>query len=107
MDDVKEVIDICTRFNLGEEISLEEIKSIAYNDLTEANWCIWNYAVNTFNEIMSVYGAKEWDDEDPNFTNNPYHFGWKLDDVIFITGYTGVAGCFWREEDGHYTIAFK
>lgn len=59
--DVKLVLKICDNFNLGEDLSMIEIKILAYTDLTNANYSVWNYALNTFEEIMKVYGAKEWE----------------------------------------------
>ena len=104
MEDVKKILKICDSFNLGKELSMIEVKILAYSDLTNANYSVWNYALNTFEEIMKVYGAKEWNDRDEKFPNNPYSTGYILDNEKFITGYTGGAGHFWRE-DGSYTIA--
>ena len=102
--DVKIVLKICDNFNLGEDLSMIEIKILAYTDLTNANYSVWNYALNTFEEIMKVYGAKEWNNKDEDFPNNPYCTGYVLNGEEFITGYTGVVGHFWRQ-DGSYTIA--
>lgn len=104
MEDVKIVLKICDSFNLGEDLSMIEIKILAYSDLTNANYSVWNYALNTFEEIMRVYGAKKWNNKDERFPNNPYCTGYVLHDERFITGYTGVVGPFWRQ-DGSYTIA--
>lgn len=104
MENVKKVLKICDSFNLGKELSMIEIKILAYSDLTNANYIVWQYALNTFEEIMEIYGAKKWNNKNEKFPNNPYSTGYVLDNEKFITGYTGVAGNFWRTP-GSYTIA--
>ena len=103
MDEIRKCLEICDKYNTNEDITDEEIKILAYSDLTEANTETWIYIRDTFYHIMEDHG-KEWNDLDSNYPDNLYHTGYVLNNEIFITGYTGVAGHYWRK-DGNYTIA--
>ena len=103
MDEIKKCLEICNKYNTNEDITNEEVKFLAYCDLTEANSETWIYIRDTFYHIMKDHG-EEWNDRDANYPDNLYHTGYVLNNEIFITGYTGVAGHYWREE-GNYTIA--
>lgn len=40
---------------------------------------------------------EEWDDRNADNPNNPYLYGIVWDGQRIATGYTGIAGCYWRE----------
>lgn len=40
-----------------------------------------------------------WDDLDPRYPNNPYNWGFTLDDFLFVLDYTGVAGKYWNDDE--------
>ncbi len=41
--------------------------------------------------------GKLWDDGDSDYPNKPCHVGYILDDILLVTGYTGVIGRYWNE----------
>lgn len=47
----------------------------------------------------------EWDEFDENYPNNPYKYGYEVNDRKYATGYTGAAGKFWRDQDRTYWLA--
>lgn len=94
-----EVLAIVDKFKSGENLTLEEIKNLAYTDIHMLDTEEWSSINNTLSYILEEYG-EEWSEYDDRFPNNPYLYGYILEGHIFVTGYTGVAGCYWYEETG-------
>lgn len=97
--ELAEVLTIVDKFKSGENLTLEEIKTLAYTDIHMLDTKEWSSINNTLSYILEEYG-EEWSEYDENFPNNPYRYGYILEGHIFVTGYTGVAGCYWYEETG-------
>ena len=73
---------------------IEDLEMIATADFTD-------YEDETVKRMEGVlfgclrkYG-KEIEDRNEDFPNNPYKFGYHLDDADFWTGYTGLADRYW------------
>lgn len=97
--ELKKALEIVEKFNNGESLTLEEIKTLAYTDIRMLDTEEWISVDNTLSYILRGYG-EEWSEYDESFPNNPYRYGYILEGHIFVTGYTGVAGCYWYEETG-------
>ena len=98
---MNKLIKICEKFNRGKDIYCEELEYVAYFDMHDFSDQLRKYVVDTFFSVMDLDCFEEWDDYDPQYPNNPYHIGFKDKDngTIFVTGYTGVAGRFWRKDN--------
>lgn len=95
----KEVLNIVKKFKCGENLTFEEIKTLAYTDIRMLDTEEWSSVDDTLSYILEEYG-EEWSEYDDRFPNNTYRYGYILEGHIFVTGYTGVAGCYWYEETG-------
>lgn len=95
----EKVLEIIEKFNNGENITFEEVKTLAYTDISELDTEEWSSVDDTLSYILEEYG-EEWSEYDENFPNNTYRYGYVLEGHTFVTGYTGVAGCYWYEETG-------
>lgn len=94
-----EVLAIVDKFKSGEKLTLEEIKTLAYTDIHMLDTEEWSSVDDTLSYILEEYG-EEWSEYDDRFPNNPYLYGYILEGHTFVTGYTGVAGCYWYAETG-------
>lgn len=97
--ELDEVLAIVDKFKSGENLTLEEIKTLAYTDIHMLDTDEWSSVDDTLSYILEEYG-EEWSEYDDRFPNNPYLYGYILEGHTFVTGYTGVAGCYWYEETG-------
>lgn len=97
--ELENVMNIVKKFKSGENLTLEEIKTLAYTDIRMLDTEEWSSVDDTLSYILEEYG-EEWSEYDENFPNNTYRYGYILEGHIFVTGYTGVAGCYWYEETG-------
>lgn len=97
--ELDEVLAIVDKFKSGEKLTLEEIKTLAYTDIHMLDTEEWSSVDDTLSYILEEYG-EEWSEYDDRFPNNPYLYGYILEGHTFVTGYTGVAGCYWYEETG-------
>ena len=97
--ELEKVLEIVKKFNNVESITFEEIKNLAYTDIRMLDTEEWSSVDETLSYILEEYG-EEWSEYDYRFPNNPYRYGYILEGHIFVTGYTGVAGCYWYEETG-------
>ena len=97
--ELEKVLEIVEKFNNGERISFEEVKTLAYTDISELDTEEWNSVDDTLSYILKEYG-EEWSEYDENFPNNTYRYGYVLEGHIFITSYTGIADRYWIEETG-------
>lgn len=97
--ELDEVLAIVDKFKSGENLTLEEIKTLAYTDIRMLDTDEWSSVDDTLSYILEEYG-EEWSEYDARFPNNTYLYGYILEGHTFITGYTGVAGCYWYEETG-------
>ena len=83
--ETKEFYELATTYN-----SHEDPEGIA-DDLRDA--------------LDALYGCSEkWDDRDPQYPENLYHWGFKRDGYIFVMGYTGIAGDYWCDEYNGYPL---
>lgn len=96
-----ELLEICHKYWQEEEITIEEIETIAYADIYDYCDVLSDFIIGTFHAIMREKG-KPWT-ECEDYSSNTYHTGYELDGRIFITHYTGVAGHYW-DNDEEYTI---
>ena len=97
--ELKKVLKIVEKFNKGENLTLEEIKILAYTDIRMLDTEEWSSVDDTLSYILEEYG-EEWSEYDENFPNNTYRYGYVLEGHIFITSYTGIADRYWIEETG-------
>lgn len=97
--ELDEVLAIVDKFKSGENLTLEEIKTLAYTDIHMLDTEEWSSIDDTLSYILEEYG-EEWSEYDDRFPNNPYLYGYILEGHTFVTGYTGVAGCYWYEQTG-------
>ena len=97
--ELEKVLEIVEKFNNDEELTFEEVKALAYTDISELDTDEWSSVDDTLSYILKEYG-EEWSEYDDNFPNNTYRYGYILEGHTFVTGYTGVAGCYWYEETG-------
>lgn len=97
--ELEKVLEIVEKFNNGERISFEEVKTLAYTDISELDTEEWNSVDDTLSYILKEYG-EEWSEYDDNFPNNTYRYGYVLEGHTFITSYTGIADRYWIEETG-------
>ena len=97
--ELEKVLEIVEKFNNDEELTFEEVKTLAYTDISELDTDEWSSVDDTLSYILKEYG-EEWSEYDDNFPNNTYRYGYILEGHIFVTGYTGVAGCYWYENTG-------
>ena len=97
--ELDEVLAIVDKFKSGEKLTLEEIKTLAYTDVRMLDTEEWSSVDDTLSYILEEHG-EEWSEYDDRFPNNPYLYGYILEGHTFVTGYTGVAGCYWYEETG-------
>lgn len=97
--ELEKVLEIVEKFNNGESITFEEIKTLAYTDISELDAEEWNSVDDTLSYVLKEYG-EEWSEYDENFPNNTYRYGYVLEGHIFITSYTGIADRYWIEETG-------
>jgi len=97
--ELDEVLAIVDKFKSGESLTLEEIKTLAYTDIHMLDTEEWSSVDDTLSYILEEYG-EEWSEYDDRFPNDPYLYGYILEGHTFVTGYTGVAGCYWYEQTG-------
>ena len=97
--ELEKVLEIVEKFNNDEELTFEEVKTLAYTDISELDTDEWSSVDDTLSYILKEY-VEEWSEYDDNFPNNTYRYGYILEGHTFVTGYTGVAGCYWYEETG-------
>lgn len=97
--ELNEVLAIVDKFESGEDLTLSEIKTLAYTDIRMLDTEEWSSVDDTLSYILEEYG-EEWSEYNNHFPNNPYLYGYILEGHTFVTGYTGVAGCYWYEETG-------
>lgn len=97
--ELKKVLNIVKKFKSGKDLTFEEIETLAYTDIRMLDTEEWSSVDDTLSYILEEYGEK-WSEYDENFPNNTYRYGYILEGHIFVTGYTGVAGCYWYEETG-------
>ena len=97
--ELEKVLEIVEKFNNDEGLTFEEVKTLAYTDISELDTDEWSSVDDTLSYILKEYG-EEWSEYDDNFPNNTYRYGYILEGHTFVTGYTGVAGCYWYEETG-------
>lgn len=96
---VKKCLEIVKRFKAGENVSFDDVCTLAYTDISELETEEWLSVEDVLMSILCTYG-KDWSEYDDRFPNNTYRFGHVLEDHLFITGYTGVAGRYWMESTG-------
>lgn len=97
--ELEKVLEIVEKFNNDEALTFEEVKALAYTDISELDTDEWSSVDDTLSYILKEYG-EEWSEYDDNFPNNTYRYGYILEGHTFVTGYTGVSGCYWYEETG-------
>lgn len=97
--ELEKVLEIVEKFNNGESITFEEIKTLAYTDISELDTEEWNTVDDTLSYVLKEYG-EEWSEYDENYPNNTYRYGYVLEGHTFITSYTGIADRYWIEETG-------
>lgn len=82
----------------SESWSLNDLENVAYTDYSDFK----GSTINAMYEFVAVarndYGH-EWSDYDPEYPNNTYHTGFTLDGETFITGYSGIAGSYWNDNN--------
>ena len=98
-NELKKVLNIVKKFKSGKNLTIEEIKTLAYTDIRMLDTDEWSSVDDTLSYILEEYGD-EWSEYDDRFPNNTYRYGYILEGHIFVTGYTGVAGCYWYEDTG-------
>lgn len=97
--ELKKCLEIVKRFQDGESISFGDVCTLAYTDIRMLDTEEWSSVDDTLSYMLEEYG-EEWSEYNENFPNNPYRYGYILEEHIFVTGYTGVAGCYWYENTG-------
>lgn len=69
--ELDEVLAIVDKFKSGENLTLEEIKTLAYTDIHMLDTDEWSSVDDTLSYILEEYG-EEWSEYDDRFPNNPY-----------------------------------
>ena len=89
----KRARELCSK----QELSFKEIKELAYTNMHGFSYGTYRWVWSVVMGILKEEG-EEWDDHDPDYPNNTYNCGYVFNGDIFITGYTGNAGCYWNDE---------
>lgn len=98
-NELNKCLEIVKRFQKGESISFKDVCTLAYTDIHALDTEEWSAVNDTLTYVLEAYG-EEWSEYDDRFPNNTYKYGYTLEDHVFVTGYTGVAGCYWMENTG-------
>ena len=82
----------------SREIAYGGLIELVYEITTAYSWDELDYTQQVtlkkaLNFIKSF--SFDWDDSNEDFPNNLYHVGFAVDQYIFCTGYTGIAGNYW------------
>lgn len=97
--ELKRCLGIVKSWKRGENISFEEIYTLAYTDIRKLKDKDWLAINDTLLSALHTYG-EEWNEYDEDFPNNPYRFGYVLGGHVFVSGYTGIAGPYWIDDTG-------
>ncbi len=86
----KQMTKLCSQAYL----TTEDLINIALEDFTNYSNEVFTVMNITLKSILEANG-EEYSGYDPEYPNNPYQEGYVLDDVKFITNYSGVIGRYW------------
>ena len=97
--ELRKCLEICKSWKSGKDISFEDICTLAYTDLRDLGNKDWHDVSNVLHKALQTYGDV-WSEYDKYFPRNTYRFGYVLENHVFVTGYTGVAGRYWMDDTG-------
>lgn len=109
---VNRIFKIIGKYYCGIALNQDEVDFLAFTDLMEYYydffeedydaWCCFKDEVeNVVIGFLSGSGVED-DDQDKDYSDNPYHLGFTYNDYFYVTDYTGNAGNYWNGNDEYY-----